>query len=80
VEVAVLVGDRQLAARDRPDAERLGGVRELERTAEVVVIGQCERAQAELVRSGGQLLRPRRAVEEGSMARPLERRRILPWE
>ena len=65
VEGAVLVGDRQLASGDGPQAERLGGVRELERAAEVVVIGQRERPVAELVRTGDQFLRPRGAVEEG---------------
>ena len=65
VEGTVLVFDRQLTAGDRPHAQRLGRVRELERAAEVVVIGQRERLVAELVRTGGQLLRPRRAVEEG---------------
>ena len=65
VEGTVLVVDRQLAAGDGPQAQRLGRVRELERAAEVVVIGQRERPVAELVRTGDQLLRPRRAVEEG---------------
>ena len=65
VEGAVFVGDRQLASGDGPQAERLGGVRELERAAEVVVIGQRERLVAELVRTGDKFLRPRGAVEEG---------------
>jgi hypothetical protein len=65
VEGAVLVLDRQLAAGDRPHAECLGRVRELERSAEVVVIGQRERVVALLVGLRDQLLRARRAVEEG---------------
>ena len=65
VEGPVLVLDGQLAAGDGPHAQRPGRVRELERAAEVVVIGQRERAVALLVRLRGQLLRPRRAVEEG---------------
>ena len=49
---------------DRPDAEVLRRVRELERAVDAVVVGERERLVAELRRPGRQLLRLRRAVEE----------------
>ena len=42
-----------------------GGLRELHRAAQPVVVGQRERAVAELGRGGGQLVGQRGAVEEG---------------
>jgi hypothetical protein len=50
------VGQRHLGARDRAHAERLGGVRELERAVDAVVVGQRQRVVAELGRTGRQLL------------------------
>jgi len=41
-------GERHLGAGDRADAERLRRVRELERAVETVVVGERERAVAEL--------------------------------
>jgi len=58
------VRQRDLGAGDRPDAERLCRVRELQRAVDAVVIGQRERLVAELGRSCRQLLRQRGAVEE----------------
>ncbi len=49
VEAPCSIGDRQLGAGDRPDAGAACGMRELERAAEVVVIGQREGLEAELV-------------------------------
>jgi len=57
-------GDRHLGAGDRPDAEELGRVRELERAVETVVVGERERLVAELGGARGQLLGLRGAVEE----------------
>ena len=59
------VEQRQLRARDRPHAERLRRVRELERAVEPVVVGERERLVAELGRLHGELLGERGAVEEG---------------
>src|SRR5215211_314638 len=59
------VGERRLRARDRLDADRLGGVGELERTVDAVVVGERERGIAELGRAHGQLFGKRGAVEEG---------------
>ena len=53
-----------LGAADRPDAERLRGVRELERSVDAVVVGECQRLVAELCRSHGELFRERCAVQE----------------
>jgi hypothetical protein len=58
------VGQGQLGAGDRPDAEGLGCVRELERAADPVVVGQSQRLVAELGGLRSQLLRVRGAVEE----------------
>ena len=59
------VGQRDLRARDRPDAERLRRVRELERSVDAVVVGERERSVPELGRANDQLLGQRRTVEEG---------------
>ena len=56
--------ERDLRARDRPDAERLRRVRELERAVDAVVVGEGERLVAELGRARRELLRLRRSVEE----------------
>jgi hypothetical protein len=40
--------EAQLGAGDRPDAERLRGVRELERAADAVVVGERKRFVAEI--------------------------------
>ena len=58
------VGERDLGAGDRPDAEVLRRVRELERPVDAVVVGERERLVAELGRARGELLRLRGAVEE----------------
>jgi hypothetical protein len=58
------VVERHLRARDRPHAERLGRVRELQRAVDAVVVGERERLVAQLRRAGRELLRQRRAVEE----------------
>jgi hypothetical protein len=54
----------QLGAGDRPHAERLRRMRELERPVEPVVVGERERLVAELGRLHGKLLGERGAVEE----------------
>src|SRR6266545_3614504 len=59
------VGERRFRARDRLDADRLGGVSELERTVDAVVVGERERGIAELGRAHSQLFGKRGAVEEG---------------
>ncbi len=46
-----------LRAGDRPHAERLGRMRELERAVDAVVVGQRKRLVAELRGARGQLLR-----------------------
>ena len=51
-------------AGDRPDAESLRRVRELERAVDAVVVGERERLVAELRRPGSELLRLRGPVEE----------------
>ena len=56
--------ERHLGAGDRPDAEVLRGLCELERAVDAVVVGQCERLVAELGRPQRQLLGVRRTVEE----------------
>ena len=56
--------ERHLRAGDRPDAERLRRVRELERAVDAVVVGERERLVAELGRAERELLRLRGAVEE----------------
>ena len=48
--------ERDLGTRDRPDAERLRGVRELERPVDAVVIRECERLVPELGGARGDLL------------------------
>ena len=58
------VGERDLGPRDRPDAERLRRVRELERAVDAVVVGERERLVAELRRPNRELLGQRGAVEE----------------
>jgi hypothetical protein len=58
------VGESDLGARDRADAERLRRVRELERAVDAVVVGERERRVAELGRLDDELLRQRRPVEE----------------
>ena len=63
-DVAAVV-EVDLRPVDRLDAEPLRGLRELHRAAEPVVVGQRERAVAELGRGGGQLVGQRGAVEEG---------------
>ena len=59
-----LVRERDLRPGDRPHAEVLRRVRELERAVDAVVVGERERLVAELGRAGRELLRLRRAVEE----------------
>ena len=56
--------ERHLGAGDRPDAEVLRGVCELERAVDTVVVGERERVVAELGGACGELLRQGRAVEE----------------
>ena len=56
---------RQLAARDRAQPQRLRRMSELERAVEPVVIGQRHRLVAQLDRPGGQLLGLRGPVQEG---------------
>ena len=58
------VAERHLRPGDRPDAERLRRMRELERAVDAVVVGERERLVAELRRPHRQLLGQRRAVEE----------------
>ena len=57
--------ERHLRPRDRPHAERLRRMRELERAGDAVVVGQRERLVAELGRGGRKLLGLRGPVEEG---------------
>jgi hypothetical protein len=57
-------GQRQLGAGDRPDAERLGRLGELERAADGVVVGERERLVAEVRGARGELVGQRGAVEE----------------
>ena len=59
------VRERDLCAGDRPHAEVLRRVRELERAVDAVVVGERERLVAELRRAGRELLRLRRPVKEG---------------
>ncbi len=58
------IPERDLRAGDRPDAERLRSVRELERAVDAVVVGERERLVAELGRANRELLGQRGAVEE----------------
>ena len=53
-----------LGARDRPDADELRRVGELERAEDALVVGERERLVAELRRPQRQLLRVRGTVEE----------------
>ena len=62
-QVAAVV-EGQLGAVDRPQPDRAGGVGELHRAVDAVVVGQRERAVAQLERGGGELLGQRGAVEE----------------
>ena len=55
---------RHFRAGDRPDAERLRRVRELERAVDTVVVRERERLVPELGGASGELLRLRRPVEE----------------
>ena len=63
-EVAAVV-EVDLRPVDRLQPEPLGGLRELHRAAQPVVVGQREGAVAQLGRGGRQLLGQRGAVEEG---------------
>ncbi len=58
------VRERHLRARDRPHAEGLRRVRELERAVDPVVVGQRERLVPQLGGARSQFLRMRGAVEE----------------
>ena len=58
-------GERHLGAGDRPHAERLRRVRELERAVEAVVVGERQRLVAELRGADDQFLGQRRSVQEG---------------
>ncbi len=58
------VSQRHLRPGDRTDAERLRGVRELERPIDAVMVGESERLVAELGRPNRQLLGQRGAVQE----------------
>jgi hypothetical protein len=53
-----------LGARDRPHAEVLRRVRELERAVDAVVVGERERLVPQLRRAQRELLRVGGAVEE----------------
>jgi hypothetical protein len=57
-------GQRELGTGDRPDAERLRRVGELERAADAVVVGERERLVAEVRGPRGDLVGQRGAVEE----------------
>ena len=57
--------ERHLRPGDRPHAERLRRVRELERAEDPVVVGEGERLVAELGRAQRELLGQRGAVQEG---------------
>ena len=57
-------GECYLRTGDRPHAERLRRVCELERAVDAVVVGERERLVPELRRAGRELLRLRRAVEK----------------
>ena len=59
------VGKAQLGAVDRAQSESAGGVCELHRAVDPVVVGQRERPVTELECCGGELLGQRGAVEEG---------------
>jgi hypothetical protein len=54
----------ELRAGDRPDAERLCRVRELERAADAVVVGERQGVVTEVGGTGGELLGLRSPVEE----------------
>ena len=57
-------GEGDLGTRDRPDAECLGRMGELERAADGVVVGERERLVAEVGGARGELVGQRGAVEE----------------
>jgi hypothetical protein len=59
-----VVGQRDLRAGDRPHAERLGRIREFERSVHAVVVGERERLVPELRRPSSELLGMRGSVEE----------------
>ena len=56
--------ERHLGAGDRPHADELRRVGELERAVDAVVVGERERLVAELGRAQRELLGVRGAVEE----------------
>ena len=58
------VGEVHLRPVDRPQAERAGGLSELHRAGDGVVVGQRHRLVAELRSRGRQLVRQRGAVQE----------------
>jgi hypothetical protein len=58
------VGESDLGAGDRPDAERLRRMCELERAVDTVVVGERKRLVAELRRAHRELLGQRGAVEK----------------
>jgi hypothetical protein len=58
------VPERDLGAGDRPDAERLRRVRELERSVDTVVVGERERLVAERGGARSELFRLRCPVEK----------------
>jgi hypothetical protein len=60
-----VVGERRLGAGDGPHADGLGGVGELERAVDAVVVGKREGGIAEVGGADGELLGKRGAVEEG---------------
>jgi hypothetical protein len=68
------VDEVDLRAVDRPEPQRRGGLRELHRPRDAVVVGQRERLVAAVERRGDQLLRQRGAVQEreGRMAVELD--------
>ena len=57
-------GESHLGARDRPDADELRRVGELERAVDALVVGERERLVAELGRAQRQLLGMRGTVQE----------------
>jgi hypothetical protein len=56
--------ESDLGTGDRPDAERLGRVGELERAADGVVVGERERLVAEVGGTRGELVGQRCPIEE----------------
>jgi hypothetical protein len=63
-DVAAVV-ERHFRPVDRAQAQRPGGLRELHRARDGVMVGERQRGMAALQRGGDELLRMRRAVEEG---------------